>query len=99
MKDLHSYGMKYSIRMKSFEGDSIHDIKDFYINDAEDNKFISDLNDLDFNLLDAQYFIITGFVFKDIIEKLCKEQYDLGYKQGQKEKIKKVQENEPSNNE
>lgn len=86
MKDLHTHGMKYSLRLKSYENDEIHDIKDFYINSEKDNKFISEYKDYDFNFDDAQYFIITGKVFKDIVKQLCVENYQRGLLDAKKKK-------------
>jgi hypothetical protein len=86
MKDLHNYGMRFDIRLKSFENDQIHDIKDFYINNEKDNKFISDFKDYDFNFDDAQYFIVTGKVFKDIVKQLCEENYQKGLLDSKKKK-------------
>jgi len=91
MKDKHVYGMKYDIRMKTFDEDTVHDIKDFEITDYKDNKFISDYQDMEFCIKDAQYFIIYGNVFEDIIKQIAEENYQIGLKDSKtKKKVEEV---------
>lgn len=89
MKDKHINGMKHSIRLKVFDEDQMHDIKDFEIVDAKNNTFISTYNDMDFCIKDVQYAIIYGNVLEDIIDSVYKEAYEKGLKDSKKPKKQK----------
>lgn len=89
LKDKHIAGLKYSLRMKVFDEDQMHDIKDFEINNSKNNKFISSVDDMEFCIKDGQYFIIPGSTFEQIIEDLYKEAYEQGIKDSKKSKKQK----------
>jgi len=72
MKSTHTENMKFGLRLHDITSDSIHDIKEYSIKNENDCKFISDFNNVEFGVDDAEYFIIAKDIFKDIIKSLCK---------------------------
>lgn len=85
MRDKIIHNLKYPIRIKVFDEDTTHDIKDYEITSAKDNKFVSDFKDMEFCTKDMEYIILYPEVFETIIDDI----YNKGFEDGKCYKNKK----------
>jgi len=89
VRDKHTHNLKFNMRGKIFDEDTMIDIRDFEIINEKENKFISDCDNMELCIDDFQYLIIYGDVFKNIVKSLCEKSYNQGIQDAKKPKVQK----------